>query len=164
MEVVERLDLEGVVVGDDGSAAARAALAWAADYVRCTGVALHVVRVWTMQTATRPEDWSPGYMPSLAEFERACRDSVERRVQSQLAGYAGLEVQTHTLHGQPAEALVASTARAALLVVGWRGRGGLRDLFLGSTAEDVVRRARCAVVVVRPPAGAEVAPGGTATP
>lgn len=122
------------------------------------GAELHVVRVWTMKTANRPQDWSPGYVPSLVEFERACRDSLERLVRSELSDFLELQVQMHTLHGQPGEALVAATARADLLVVGWRGRGDLRDLFLGSTAEDVVRHARCAVVVVRPGAGAELPP------
>ena len=38
-----------------------------------------------------------------------------------------------------------------LIVMGTHGRHGLRHLLLGSVTEDVVRRARCPVMVVKAP-------------
>lgn len=55
--------------------------------------------------------------------------------------------------GDPATEILkaASTWSADLIVVGSHGRGGVSRLVLGSVAEEVMRRARCPVLVVRPP-------------
>jgi hypothetical protein len=41
-----------------------------------------------------------------------------------------------------------------LIVMGTQGRRGLRQFLFGSVTEDVVRRARCPVMVVKAPAPA----------
>ncbi|MDP9396503.1 MAG: universal stress protein [Actinomycetota bacterium] len=143
-------DLGGaVIVGDDGSEAAANALLWAAEAAVQRQRALHVVRAWTMRTAVRPKDWTPGYVPSLEEFARACKETAQRDVTATLEGSPGPAVQVHALHGEPAKVLLAASQEADLLVVGWRGRG-LRERLLGSVAETVTREAACTVVVVRP--------------
>jgi nucleotide-binding universal stress UspA family protein len=55
--------------------------------------------------------------------------------------------------GQAAEEILAAARRwrADALVVGTHARHGLSRLLLGSTAEAIVRRAPCSVLVVRPP-------------
>jgi nucleotide-binding universal stress UspA family protein len=55
------------------------------------------------------------------------------------------------VEGDPAEALVelAETREAELLVIGTRGWTGEADLPLGSVAEEVLRTAKCSVLVVR---------------
>ena len=45
---------------------------------------------------------------------------------------------------------IAENVDADLIVVGTHGRSGIKRLLLGSVAEEVVRRAPCAVFVVRP--------------
>ena len=51
-----------------------------------------------------------------------------------------------------------------LIVMGTHGRRGLRHLLFGSVTEDVVRRARCPVMVVKaPPQAAPVAEPAEAT-
>jgi universal stress protein A len=72
------------------------------------------------------------------------------------AELSGLEnVRTELRPGEPAEAIVefARVTRADLLVIATRGRTGLSRALLGSVAEGVVRRAPCAVLVVRAEAG-----------
>lgn len=61
-------------------------------------------------------------------------------------------LRLHTLVGNAAEALVQHTidAQADLLVVGTHGHSGIAALVLGSTAQDLVRKARCPVLVARP--------------
>jgi nucleotide-binding universal stress UspA family protein len=51
----------------------------------------------------------------------------------------------------PAEAIVGEADRfdADLLVVGWRGHGPTRRLLMGSVSRSAIRKAKCAVLVVR---------------
>lgn len=60
-----------------------------------------------------------------------------------------LEVQV--IDGQPGPALcqLAAEAGASALIVGSRGRGGLRRALLGSVSDYVVRHAPCSVIVSR---------------
>lgn len=46
---------------------------------------------------------------------------------------------------------LATSVDANLIVVGTHGRRGLARMLLGSVAQDVVKRASCSVLVVRPP-------------
>jgi nucleotide-binding universal stress UspA family protein len=59
--------------------------------------------------------------------------------------------------GKPVDALLAAAAGADLLVVGSRGRHGVRAL--GSVSERVAHRAACSVLVVRGPGIGEDVPG-----
>ena len=61
----------GIVVGHDGSRAAGAVVRRAGDLARRLGVTLHVVRVWNVTTAPRPDSMVGGYVPPFAEFEQA---------------------------------------------------------------------------------------------
>jgi nucleotide-binding universal stress UspA family protein len=114
-----------IIVGFDGSDAARRALDAAADLVGY-GSTLSVVSVQNGE--------QNGVM-------REAREQLQRRQ---------VEARYHEPIGEPAEQLV-ETAReleADLLVVGRRNRTPLRGL-LGSVSSRVVRRAHCDVLVVR---------------
>jgi nucleotide-binding universal stress UspA family protein len=45
--------------------------------------------------------------------------------------------------------LMAEEIGARLIVMGSRGRGGLREALMGSVSDSVVRRAHCPVLVAR---------------
>lgn len=139
----------GIVVGDDGSEEATAALRWAADAAVQRKRPLHVVRAWTMRSAVRPAGWTPGYVPSMDEFAQACKESVQREAGAALEQWQGLDLHVHAVHGDAAKVLLAASRHAEMVVMGWRGRG-LRDRLLGSVAETVTRDAACTVVIVRP--------------
>jgi nucleotide-binding universal stress UspA family protein len=66
------------------------------------------------------------------------------------------------VEGAARDVLVEEGRRAALLVVGSRGRGVLRGLLLGSVALHCAMHATCPVMVVHPPAG--LAPPGAGDP
>ena len=147
-EVTEVRPAGGVLVGDDGSPCAAAAVREAAAEAVRRGVRLHVVRAWSLTSAVRPEDVPPGIVPSMLEFEAATVEAERRRVAELLAD-SPVEVEVHAVHAAPARALVEASATADLLVVGTRGLGGFKHLLLGSVAEQCLRHAASNVLVVR---------------
>jgi nucleotide-binding universal stress UspA family protein len=73
--------------------------------------------------------------------------------------YPGVAVRTQVVRGRPDEALIVASFRAALVVVGSRGRGGFRELLLGSVSRRVLHGAHSPVAVIRPhPRGASLGP------
>ena len=137
----------GIVVGHDGSRASGAAVRRAADLAKRLGVTLHVVRVWNLATAPRPESMVGGYVPPFAEFEQAV--VADLKADCAAAGLGDdLDLQLYALRGQTTECLVDASARAEMLVVGTRGAGGVRGLRVGATATQVVRHSSVPVLVV----------------
>lgn len=63
--------------------------------------------------------------------------------------YPAVEVTEVVEPGSPAELILAQSAKAALVIVGSRGRGGLAGLLLGSVSRAVVDQADCTVLVIR---------------
>ena len=61
-----------------------------------------------------------------------------------------LDITTHTLVGDATDTLLKESIRLqpGILVIGTHGRTGLEHIFLGSTAEYLVRHARVPVLVV----------------
>jgi nucleotide-binding universal stress UspA family protein len=61
-------------------------------------------------------------------------------------------VAVYVTTGSAAERIVslAHSVDADLIIVGTHGRSGVKRLLLGSVAEEVVRRAPCGVLVIRP--------------
>ena len=63
----------------------------------------------------------------------------------------GLPVETIVRHGQPVSEIIeaAKELEADLIIISTHGYTGLKHVFLGSTAENVVRHAPCPVLTVR---------------
>ena len=127
-EHIEDVD-GGVVVGVDGSRASHVALRRAGEEAAAHGLDLHVV-------------------PSYPEFESAVRDQLTKEVSEALGAQLPYPVHVHPVLGQAAKKLIEVSQSAGMLVVGSRGRGGFSGLVLGSTSEQVVRHAKCPVLVV----------------
>ena len=91
------------------------------------------------------------------ELEEAMRERAQRiaRRGMEVAREVGLEAEGLAVADEltVAETLVrvARKRDAEALVVGTRGHGGLSKVLLGSTAEGVIRKAPCPVVVARVP-------------
>ena len=138
----------GVLVGTDGSPCSQEAVRWAATLADRAGWDLHALRVWNLPHAPRPPSWQVGYVPPLRDWEAAVR--AELRAQLSAADLPSrLTVTCHVAYGGPVPRLLAAAARADLLVVGSRGKGGFAGLLLGSVSDQVVHHAPCPVTVVR---------------
>ena len=136
-----------VLVGVDGSDESLAAVDLAADEALLHNSPLRVVSAihWTVDgTVVRD---------ARSEVDAAARRAVRR--------HPDVPVSTAVLVGVPASVLVEQAARARLLVVGHRGRGGFATLVGGSVPAQVATNAPCPVLVARPATpGAENEPEG----
>lgn len=135
-----------IVVGADGSepsaAAVEAAVAQAQDW----GAEVVVARAVTMVGWSHSPWLDTGFRDSVMEAARAETDRLRERLR---AAYPDVVTSTDVVEGHAVDVLVAASRDADLLVVGSRGRGGIRGLVLGSTSQAVLRRSRCPVLVPR---------------
>jgi len=86
----------------------------------------------------------------IREFTEQVRDTAQRDLGNALRRF---ELQGHRriVEGAPSSSILktAEELGVELIILGTRGRTGLRRLLLGSVAEKVIRHARCSVLVVR---------------
>jgi universal stress protein A len=87
-----------------------------------------------------------------AEMRAAAKKELCRAVARVKADDPELHVRSLSAAGSPFEQIprTAQRLRCDLIVLATHGRSGLKHFFLGSVAENVVRRAPCPVLTVRP--------------
>jgi nucleotide-binding universal stress UspA family protein len=140
-----------ILLATDGSPDAELARTTAVDLASSTDSELHVVT------------FAPGYasvevnVPQVVEqlhtqAERVLEEQVEKVEQA-----GGRVARKHLKIADPMGErhraqqilLVAEEIGAGLIVMGSRGRGGVRRALMGSVSDSVVRHAHCPVLVVR---------------
>ncbi|GAB2899422.1 universal stress protein [Streptomyces deserti] len=86
--------------------------------------------------------------PDVRRTEEAARRFLEERI-AELAGrYPSLSAEVQVDWARPATRLTDLSRETDLLVVGSRGRTGLRRILLGSVSSEVLHTAHCPVAVV----------------
>ena len=141
-----------VVVATDFSDGAERALTVAIRFAKLLGATVDIVHVYPMAAAGVLSP-IPGVVP-MPPPPPDVIDEIERRLdalatQVREAGVKGL---TTSLEGRAAIEIVAYAHRVStdLIVMGTHGRTGIRRVLLGSVAEQVLRQARCPLLVVPP--------------
>ncbi|MGC5050907.1 universal stress protein [Micromonospora sp. DT48] len=134
-----------VAVGVDGSEHSLLALGFAFEQAALHQVPLHVVRAWQPRRDQWHLDGEQARDAALAEH-RAELDEALRRWQGT---FPDVEVTVETAAAAPAGLLIDASRNARLIVVGTRGRGGLRGMLLGSVSQQLIQHAHCPVAVVR---------------
>ncbi len=83
------------------------------------------------------------------EIRAQLRSFIESGLRA--AGVNAIKVNAHVYPGDPATEILrlAEDVSADLIVVGTHGRVGVKRLLMGSVAEEVMRQARCPVLVMR---------------
>jgi nucleotide-binding universal stress UspA family protein len=145
-----------ILICYDGSEDARAAIAHAADLMPQQPAT--VLTVWQpfFHWASRASFGLGGLptFPDSLEIDQASRDRAAEIAGegSELAERAGLKSQATTCaqNSTIARAILgrAEELNADAIVMGSRGRSGVKSLVLGSVSHDVVQRADRAVVIV----------------
>jgi nucleotide-binding universal stress UspA family protein len=139
-----------IVVGTDGSPTAEAAVRRAGELAELTGARIELVGGYRESYAFAAGVGAEAYPANLAEDARdaatGCVDDAAARLRS-----AGVDVETHCIGGDPANALVdvAETTEADLIVVGSKGMQGTRRFMLGNVPNKVSHHAPCSVMIVR---------------
>jgi nucleotide-binding universal stress UspA family protein len=143
-----------IAVGIDGSAMSTEALEFALDEAERWNVGLEVVH--TLMPADVPSSLAACYTALAYETPLEADALVEAQIESALkTGHGrGIEITRTVRMGPPAECLLEASQRAALLVVGSRGRGGFAGLLLGSVSQRCAHHALSPLAVVRSYGGA----------
>jgi nucleotide-binding universal stress UspA family protein len=92
--------------------------------------------------------------PDEFEAEQGAAKAESSEILAATQKALGLEgAETHVLRGSAGEAIseLAESLSARAIVVGTRGRGGLKRAVLGSVSDHLVRNAPCPVVVTGGP-------------
>jgi len=133
-----------VVVGVDGSEKAGQALKWAADEAKAQDAVLQIV----FAGRGEPED-VPVWLSTNSSQIWPGHAFVDEAYGLATLRHPSVVVECTVVGSPAAQALVDVSRTADLLVVGARGKGGFKELLLGSVSERCIHWAHCPVVVVR---------------
>lgn len=140
-----------VLVATDFGEAATAAFHHAREVAQAFGARLHVLHVTEDLNATAAVGSVTGldFSRRQMELEVEARDRLRAMLDDDLRS-AGTETVVMTSN-RPAGAILkyAEDANIDLIVLGTHGRHGFSEFFMGSVAQQVVRRAQCPVLTLR---------------
>ncbi len=139
-----------IVVGTDGSPTSTAAVKRAGELAKMSGARVELVGGFRESHPFAAGMGADAYPANLAKDARdAANGCVEDAAALLRSG--GLEVETHCIPGDAADAIVdvAETTEADLIVVGSKGMKGGRRFLLGSVPNRVSHHAPCSVMIVR---------------
>ncbi|MFD5679959.1 universal stress protein [Streptomyces bacillaris] len=136
-----------IVVGVDGSDPSIKALHWAVRQAGLTGDTVEAVNSWEYP-ATSWASMMPG-LPEDFDPQALATVSLNEALEEALGEEGAAAVTKIVVIGNPAQTLLDRARGANLLVVGARGRSGLKATLLGSVSLHVTQHAPCPVTVVR---------------
>jgi nucleotide-binding universal stress UspA family protein len=141
-----------ILLATDSSEEASLASEAAVDIAQMSNSKLHVVHIGPFA------DYIAAGTPLITDVHTHYQEEISKATQNLLDAEvqqirdAGLEVEQAYLRvGKPDEEItnLAEEIGAGLIIIGSRGRGGIRRALMGSVSDSVVRHAHCPVLVVR---------------
>lgn len=98
-------------------------------------------------------EMDPAMVATITAQEKAYGSAVRKQFLDAIGRSGIARSRGHLLCGEPAIELpvVARSIRAGLVVMGAVSRSGLKRIFIGSTAEQVLDSLQCDVLIVKPP-------------
>ena len=135
-----------ILVPIDFSASARPILEVAVDMARGLGAEIDLLHVVAL-----PAPSGGGGESKALAAEKAASEKSLRELAAAVDPSKKLALRVKVVAGAPSREIVreACDGKSDLIVIGTHGRTGLRHVFLGSVAEDVVRTAPCPVYTLR---------------
>lgn len=141
-----------ILLATDFSETARLALDHATGLAEASDATLHLLHV--VEEVGYWEGFDLKHFPSddvYEELRESARIALEDLVDRSAAGE--IEREIHVREGKPFLEIIRTAKKipADLIVLGSHGQSGLAETLFGSTADKVVRKAPCPVLVVRHP-------------
>jgi len=149
-----------IILATDGTKHGKAAAEMLTRYNLTSGDLIHVISVVDMALPFSIDLYG-GYLPDMAEMEKAGRDNAAAVVSETSvllsARFPEVEITTNVLFGSPDSRIVetAEEIGADLIVLGSHGYTRWERLLLGSVSSSVVHHAHCSVLIVRTPEQAD---------
>src|SRR5918995_5058668 len=141
-----------ILLATDGSDEAALAARTAVDIAQKTDSELHVVYVGSSleYVGMGPPQIADIPAPAQEQLSAEARELLDAEVE-QVKAAGGTVAQAHLGIGAPDREIVelAEKLNVGLIVIGSRGRDGIRRALMGSVSDSVVRHAHCPVLVVR---------------
>ena len=145
-----KLRLQQILVPVDFSPHSLKALRYASAFAQQFGARLILLHV--NEPVVFPSEL--GYAPLATEaLDQSLREDAQTRLKALAhgCGAEGLSVETAVVAGRPFNEIVAVAAEREvdLIIIATHGFTGFTHVLMGSTAERVIRHAKCPVLVVR---------------
>ena len=134
-----------IVVGVDRSHDGDAAIAFGFAAAEARQTDLIAVHAWTHVLASSGGTDPPAITPPT----RQAAATLDEQLVGWSEKYPDVQVIRKVTRERASRAVLRHAENAQLVVVGSRGRGGLRGLLLGSTSQHLLHHAPCPVAVVR---------------
>jgi nucleotide-binding universal stress UspA family protein len=137
---------ENILVAVDGSKHSDDAFSIAMDMAQKYGSQLLVLHVFQGGTGSSTMV-SPGFEDDMRSIWQQILDSYEAKVKERRLQNVRMLLQ----EGDAAQRIMetANEEKCGLLLIGSRGRGGFKELLLGSVSHKVTNHADCPVLVVK---------------
>jgi nucleotide-binding universal stress UspA family protein len=137
---------ENILVAVDGSKHSDDAFSIAMDMAQKYGSQLLVLHVFQGGTGSGTLV-SPGFEDDMRSIWQQILDSYEAKVKERRLQNVRMLLQ----EGDAAQRIMetANEEKCGLLLIGSRGRGGFKELLLGSVSHKVTNHADCPVLVVK---------------
>lgn len=141
-----------IVVPLDGSETAEEVLDDAISLAKLNGAELHLVRVADSRTLEQIGGegmmWDAATIGSLLDEEEQASVAYLNEVAERLKA-ENVEATTETLRGSVVNSLLSVIKPGDMIAIATHGRSGIKRWFLGSVAEELVRRATVPLLIVR---------------
>ena len=138
--------VKSILVAVDGSESNRVAVDTAVEYAKVFNASVTAICVFDIGNyGVLSQSAAVGSEQVLVD---QMTDSAMSYIRSKMEP-TGLEFNTKTVTGRPAEEIINESKGYDLVICGSMGRTGLKRALIGSVAETVVRMAFCPVLVVR---------------
>jgi len=148
----EEINIKKILVPIDGSDTSLKAAKYAIKAAKCEKaqiICIHVIAI--SENTSEFEDKPQTYYDELRKSTRPWFEVIKEAGKKMGVSDDNITTDILTNFSSIADAIVryASNKNAALIVMGTKGRTGLKRFLMGSVAESVVRHAHSPVLVVR---------------
>jgi len=146
----EKFSVKKILVPIDFSTHSKRALSYAVSFAKQFKAEL--LLVYVVEATVYPADLSFGQV-AFPSFEKELRDRGKKELEALAKSHIGGSVKARIaiLSGKPFLEIIrmAEEEDVELIIIATHGHTGVEHLIFGSTAEKVVRKAQCPVLVLR---------------